>query len=51
MEGRLPTRKILAANSENLLQLTRRVAAAHPGLRLCVHVGVGRAAAAQRRRA
>ena len=30
MEGRRPTRKTLAANLENLLQLTRRVAAAHP---------------------
>ena len=30
MEKSRPTRKILAANSENLLQLTRRVATAHP---------------------
>ena len=30
MEGRRPTRKILAANSENLLQLTRRAATAPP---------------------
>ena len=40
----------LAANSENLLQLTRRVTTAHPGLRVSVHVGVGHAAAAERRR-